>query len=73
MKKEEMVYCLKKAKDLNFLKGSSIVSNKVTPANNSDFFHRDGYISLKVGKGLSGKKYLQENGHRKLLDGQIIK
>ena len=37
MKKEEMVYCLNKAKDLNFLKGSSIVSNKVTPANNGDF------------------------------------
>ena len=32
-----MAYCLNKAKDLNFLKGSSIVSNKVTPANNGDF------------------------------------
>ena len=37
MKKEEMVYCLNKAKDLDFLKGSLIVSEEVTPASNGDF------------------------------------
>ena len=37
MKKEEMVYCLNKAKDLDFLKGSLKVSEEVTPASNGDF------------------------------------
>ena len=37
MKKEEMVYCLNKAKDLDILKGSLIVSEEVTPASNGDF------------------------------------
>ena len=37
MKKEEMVYCLNKAKDLDSLKGSLKVSEEVTPARNGDF------------------------------------
>ena len=41
MKKEEMVYCLHKAKDLDFLKGSLIVSEEVTPTSNGDFTECD--------------------------------
>ena len=52
MKKEEMVYCLNEAKDLDFLKGSLMVSKEVTPASNCDFKIISSFITYIKSSGL---------------------